>query len=93
MQNLNIKLTDTTTTHFDTGLLKPQLNPFSSTKLGLKQRYMMDFLKALKKSDVKKETTKEAVKNTNEYISEVANGELSQKDVLFQEIKGLLADF
>jgi cytochrome c553 len=92
MQKLNTQQSDSVTTHFETGLTT-QLSSFSSTKLGLKQRYMLDFLKDLKKSDVKRETTKEARDGVSEVDTEVLTEDLSQKEVLFQEIKGLLADF
>lgn len=50
MQNLDILQTDSVTTLFDT-----QLSSFSSTEQNLKQRYMQDFLKDLKKSEAEKQ--------------------------------------
>ena len=68
MQNLDTLKSDSATAHFAS-----KVKSFSSTTLELKQRYMQDFLKDLKKSEEK----------------EVS----STKDILFEEIKGMLADF
>jgi len=72
MQNLDIQNSDSNGSHLN-HQVGSQVSPFSSTKLELKQRYMQDFLKDLKKSEEKETTT--------------------SKKVLFEEIKGLLADF
>ena len=77
MQNLNILEPDSLAQSLNLDF-QPQMSTFSSTKLKLKQRYMQDFLKDLKKSDVSKSSNTETKPS---------------KEVLFEEIKGLLSDF